>query len=314
MIRFGVILPTYVSSYDLVKGVALEAEKLGYDSAWLNDHFFPGWLSPGRHTSPTLECWTTISALAVETTRLRLGTLVICNNYRHPPVLAKMAATLDVVSKGRLEFGIGAGDLPIEYEAYGLPYPKDSVRIEQLREALRIIKMMWTQEKPSYTGKHYWIKDMPFNPKPVQKPYPRIWVGSISGKRKILSVIAEHADVFNVLAADPEGYKERMKTLDVFCRELGRNSKEIERSWFGEVNIFKTKAEAERYLARNKPKGVSVEEFTWGTIFGTSEQCIGKIKEYIQAGATYFIANLALYKKTKALKLFAEEVISAFKE
>jgi len=177
MIRFGILLPSDVSSYELVREVAPEAEELGYESAWLSDHFFPGWLSSELHTTPWLECWTTISALAVETTRLRLGTLVLCNNYRHPPIVAKMAATLDVVSRGRLEFGIGAGDLPVEYEAYGLHYPKDSTRIEQLGEALRITKIMWTMEKPSYTGKYYRIKEVPSNPKPVQKPYPRIWIG-----------------------------------------------------------------------------------------------------------------------------------------
>jgi len=314
MIQFGVILPTYVSSYELVRQVALEAEELGYDSVWLNDHFFPGWLSPELHTTPCLECWTTISALAVETTRLRLGTLVICNNFRHPPILAKMGATLDVVSRGRFEFGIGAGDLPIEYEAYGLTYPKDSVRIEQLREALRIIRMIWTQEKPSYTGKYYRIENAPFNPKPVQKPHPRIWVGSISGKMKILSVIAEHADVFNVLGADPGGYVERMRALDALCADFGRNPREIDRSWFGEVSIFRTKAKVERYLTENKPREVSVDEFTRGMIFGTPDQCIEKIREYVKAGATYLIANLALYEKPKTLKLFAEEVIPAFKE
>ncbi|MFQ6095412.1 MAG: LLM class flavin-dependent oxidoreductase [Candidatus Bathyarchaeia archaeon] len=314
MTRFGVILPTYVSSYELVREVALEAEELGYDSAWLNDHFFPGWLSPELRTTPCLECWTTISALAVETTKLRLGTLVLCNNYRHPPILAKMAATLDVVSGGRLEFGIGAGDLPVEYEAYGLPYPKDSVRIEQLREALEIMKMMWTKEKPSYTGRYYRIRDVPFNPKPIQKPHPRIWVGSITGKRRILSVIAEHADFFNVLAVDPEDYRERMKTLDTLCRKVGRSPEEVERSWFGAVNIFKTEAEADEFLAKNKPEEVSVEEFTRQRIFGTPEQCIEKINRYIKAGATYFIANLALYEKPKTLKLFAEEVIRVFKE
>lgn len=310
--KFGLILPTYINNYESVKEVALEAEKLGYDSAWLNDHFFPGWLDAKFFTTPCLECWTTLSALAIETTKLRLGTLVLCNNYRHPPIVVKMATTLDVVSRGRLEFGIGAGDLPVEYEAYGLSYPNDSLRIEQLREALHIIKLMWTQEMPSYIGKHYRIKKVPLNPKPVQKPHPRIWVGSITGRRKIMNVVAEFAEVFNVLGADPRDYRERMKTLDILCEKFNREPKEVERSWFGEVNVFGTEAEAEEYLTKNKPKEVSFEEFTKGMVFGTPEQCIDKIDEYAKAGATYMIANLALYEKPKALKLFAEEVMTAF--
>jgi len=130
----------------------------------------------------------------------------------------------------------------------------------------------------------------------------------------ILSVTAEYADVYNVLGADPEGYRERMKTLDALCREIGRDSKEIERSWFGNLNVFKTWAEADEYLAENKPEGVSVEDFVRNRIFGTAEQCIEKIKEYIKAGARYFIANAGPYEKPNGLKLFADEVIPAFKE
>lgn len=147
MVKFGIYIPQSNVDYQTVKMVALECERWGSDSAWICDHL----VSPfGPPNESYLECWTTLSALTAVTTKLRLGTLVLCNLFRHPSVLAKMAATLDVISNGRLEFGMGAGWLKPEFTAYGIHFPRASIRIAQLREALEVIRRMWTQKKATF--------------------------------------------------------------------------------------------------------------------------------------------------------------------
>src|SRR4051794_16089053 len=170
-----------VASYDDMRRVAGQAEALGFDSIWLCDHFLT--LAPDAYATdagiardgvrtgdertgsmPLLECWTTLSALARDTTRLRLGTSVLCNSYRLPSVLAKMGATLDVISGGRLELGLGAGWFEREYRAYGIPFPPIRERIEQLDEAVEIVRRMWTEARPTFAGKHYTIDDAVCDP------------------------------------------------------------------------------------------------------------------------------------------------------
>ena len=151
-IKFGVFLPFYafkgaaegsLSLFDQVRRVVLECEQRGYDSVWLDDHLM-------FQNRGILECWTTLSALATATSKIRLGTMVLSSGFRNPAVLAKMAATLDVISNGRLEFGVGAGVQQDEHEAYGIPFPKSRARVNRLQEAVEIVKKMWTQEKASY--------------------------------------------------------------------------------------------------------------------------------------------------------------------
>jgi F420-dependent oxidoreductase-like protein len=226
-VTFGIVLPQSVPSYITVRNVALECERLGYDSVWLNDHFYEGWLPSEEHRHPYLDCWTLLPALAVDTKTIRLGSLVTSNTFRHPSLLAKMAATLDIISGGRLEFGIGAGDLPIEHHTYGIPYPSDNERISRLHEALQVIIKMWIEEKPRFAGKFYEIREPPCFPKPIQKPHPPIWIGSITGRRRIIRLAAEFADNFNVLGGSPESYAEKMMMLDKYCEEIGRKPSDI---------------------------------------------------------------------------------------
>jgi len=194
LVKFGVYLPQVNVDFNTVKNVTQECERLGFDSVWLFDHL----MAFGSPEDNVLECWTTLSALSAATRRIRLGTLVLCNSFRHPSVLAKMAATLDYISDGRLDFGIGAGWFRPEYEAYGIPFPKASLRISQLAESLEIIKRMWTAEKATYQGKYYGVKDAVCNPKPVQKPHPPVWVGVMIGKRRMFDIIARYADGWTI--------------------------------------------------------------------------------------------------------------------
>jgi len=246
---FGVALPSAVAAYSDVRDVAVECERLGYDSVWLNDHMYEGWLPPEKHAHPYLDCWTLLPALAVSTKSIRLGTLVTSNTFRHPALLAKMSTTLDVISGGRLEMGIGAGDLPVEHETYGIEYPPDGERIARLREALQVIISMWTGKRPRFKGKFYEIKEPPCWPKPVQKPHPPILIGSISGKSLIVNLAAEFADNFNILGGTPESYREKMKIIDDYCREIGRDPTVVRRSWHGFVNIKDDKRSIKKTIA-----------------------------------------------------------------
>jgi alkanesulfonate monooxygenase SsuD/methylene tetrahydromethanopterin reductase-like flavin-dependent oxidoreductase (luciferase family) len=237
-LKLGLHLPQDGVDYEQIRKIALEAEYSGLESFWLLDHLHA---SP-RADSQFLECWTVLSALAVETKRIRLGALVLNVNNRNPALVAKMATTLDQISNGRLDFGIGAGgtnranqgrDLGFEYEfvAYGVPFPmKPGIRIEKLDEGLEIIKRMWTQDRASFTGKYYSIKDANCVPKPTQKPHMPIWVGGMSGS-KILGVIARHADGWNMMRVTTiEDYRSGLKKLREACIRVGRNPDQIKTS------------------------------------------------------------------------------------
>lgn len=218
--------------------MALEAENAGLESFWLLDHLH----SSPKADSQFLECWTVLSALAVETKRIRLGTLVLNINNRNPALLAKMATTLDQISSGRLEFGIGAGGmnrakegkkLGFEYEfvAYSIPFPRrPDVRIEKLDEGLEIIKRMWKQDKTTFVGKYYSVKDAICLPRPVQEPRIPIWVGGMAGP-KILGVIARHADGWNMMRVTTiDEYRLGLRKLRDACLRVGRDPAEIKTS------------------------------------------------------------------------------------
>ena len=213
--KFGVFLPFYAlrnqeekrpTSFDCIKEIVLECEKLGYDAVWLDDHLMFG-------MQPILEAWTTLSALSAVTSKIRLGTMVLSNAFRNPALLAKMAATFDVVSNGRLEFGIGAGVQEEEHIAYGMSFPKPNLRIDRMREAVEIIKSMWTQEKTTYKGKHYEVKEAFCEPKPLQKPHPPITIGG-SGEKYTLKVTARHADRFDWAYMPLQTYKHKLIVLE----------------------------------------------------------------------------------------------------
>ena len=168
MADFGLqIEPQFGFTYAEIRDLALECEELGFRSLWLSDHLFLNASSQDRNC---LDCWTVLAALAAHTTSLRLGPLVSCVSFRYPSLLAKMAATVDLISDGRLEFGIGAGWKEIEYRAYGIPFPSPGERVSSLAEAIQVVHAMWTQDRPSFNGRYYQINDAFCRPRPVQEP------------------------------------------------------------------------------------------------------------------------------------------------
>lgn len=307
--KFGVFLPFYAFQaktpheyYDHLKTIVLACERFGYDSVWLDDHLMYGkW--------PILETWTTLSALSALTTRIRLGTMVTCTTHRNPALLAKAAATFDVLSNGRLEFGIGAGVQKEEHVAYGFGFPPMSNRVERLGEALEVTTRLWTFEKASFQGKHYTLKNAVCEPKPLQKPHPPITVGG-SGE-KLLEVTAKFADRFDWgFLPSIDLYKRKLKALENQCKAVGRDFCEIERSCWpgGQVLIAQDQEELSEKISRLEPAGMSLEDFKKSVLAGTAEECRERLQVYVDLGVTYFMLFFADLPSVDGLRLFAEGV------
>lgn len=189
MVDFGIVVWKALDirgyNYDVIRKLAIEGEELGFKSFWLADHF-----QATSRRDPYYECYTALSAISSVTKRIRLGPLVSCVSYRLPSILAKMTSTLDVISDGRLELGMGAGWDVEEYAAYGIPFPRGSVRVQQVEEAIQIIKKMWTEPEASFEGRHFTVSKVVNEPKPIQKPHPPIWLGARGSK--MLRLVAKY--------------------------------------------------------------------------------------------------------------------------
>jgi F420-dependent oxidoreductase-like protein len=306
-LRFSVQTPVEGTSFAALARHWQRAEALGYDAAWLDDHFY-GVATP--RSVDSLECWTLMAALARETSRLRFGTLVLCNSYRHPPLLAKMAATLDQVSDGRLEFGLGAGWYEGEYVAYGYPFPAIGTRLAQLEEALQICVAMWTEERASFTGRHYRVEEAWCNPKPVQRPRPPIMIGG-GGERVLLRLVAQYADCWN-FGGSAADFRHKLAVLERHCAAVGRDPASIEKSWFGNILIEPDQTRLDARLAKRAARGHD-DGYGLNAIVGTPEQIVARLREYIALGVTHFIGMFGRVERLEATELFAREVIPALR-
>ncbi|MFT4037105.1 MAG: LLM class F420-dependent oxidoreductase [Thermomicrobiales bacterium] len=224
-LRWGIKTSPQHTTYEDIVRVWREADATPvFEHAWLFDHLNP---IQGDLDGPCLEGWTTLAALAAETERLRLGLMVAGNTYRHPAVHAHMAATVDVISGGRLDFGVGAGWNVYEHESMGIPLYPPGERIRRLGEACALTRMLWTQDLTTFDGRYYQLKDARLAPKPVQRPYPPIVIGG-SGEQLTLRVVAEHADIWNFSGTDVETFRHKHGVLREHCAAIGRDPAEIE--------------------------------------------------------------------------------------
>jgi F420-dependent oxidoreductase-like protein len=306
-VRFSVQTPIEGTTFAALARHWQRAEELGYDCAWLDDHFY-GVATPASDNS--LECWTLMAALARETSRLRFGALVTCNNYRQPSLLAKMASTIDHLSEGRLEFGLGAGWYEREYAAYGYDFPPIGTRLAQLGEALQICRAMWTEERATFAGRHYRVDDAWCNPKPVQRPYPPIMIGG-GGEKVLLRLVAQHADRWN-FGGTVEEFRHKLGVLERHCAAVGRDPSTIEKSWFGNMLIEPDAARLEARLAKRAARGHG-DAYGLNAMVGTPEQIEAKLREYIAVGVTHFIAMFGRVERLGATELFASEVMPRFR-
>jgi F420-dependent oxidoreductase-like protein len=223
--RFAIFSSMGNTTWNDVLTLWRHSEETGWDAACVTDHFMPN--TPDR-VGDMLEAWTTLTALAALTKRMRVGTIVSGNTYRHPAVLAKMAANIDIISGGRLICGIGAGWQENEHQAYGIPFYTMGERLKRLDEACQVLNLLWTQERTTFKGKYYQLDDAPLMPKPVQKPRPELMIGG-GGEKVTLKIVARWADHWNVWGG-PETLAKKGKILDGYCKEIGRDPKTILRS------------------------------------------------------------------------------------
>ncbi len=281
--------------------IAALAEELGFDSVWVYDHFHN---VPRPIHSTVFECWTVMAAISQRTSRIRLGQMVSCNAYRHPSVVAKITSTIDVISGGRLDLGIGAGWYEHEYKGYGLAFGSPKERLGMLREGVEIIRSMWTQADTSYQGTYYQLNGAQCDPKPLQSPTPPIWIGG-GGEQVTLRIVARHGDWSNFGGGAPiEAFVHKSALLAEHCKAVGRDFDEIGRSVSGDIFIRETEAEL-REAGTKSLTGQPVEEWAAGHFVGTPEQVSEKMQRYIDAGCRGFVPWCADYPDTETLHHYA---------
>src|SRR5439155_10121317 len=239
------IEPQFGFKFEDVVAIALDAERAGFTRLWVSDHLF---LDPNAANTDCLEAWTLLAALAVRTERIRIGPMVTSQSYRNPALLAKIAAGVDVMSRGRLEFGLGAGWKDVEYRAYGYEFPDGPTRVTQMIETLEICTRMWKDERATYQGKYYRIADALCSPKPMQKPLP-IWIGG--SKPRVMRAAARFAHAFNFnigTSAQTDTIKTAMREMDEICRALKRDPLTLLRSSFLMATVGSTAGRSEELL------------------------------------------------------------------
>ncbi|PKB63878.1 MAG: hypothetical protein BZY80_04985 [SAR202 cluster bacterium Io17-Chloro-G2] len=305
-IKFSVRIHQHGYSYQELREIWIAADRLGFHSATLYDLL----------NSPALECWTTLAALAAETGRIRLTPLVLANTYRPPPLLAKMAATLDVISQGRLELGIGTGGDEGDHRASGYTYPSIQTRVEMLEESVDIIKRLWQEPKVSHQGRHYSLNEAAVDPGPVQKPHPPILIGG-HGERYLMRAVARHADICNIgFEIGLEEFNAKLNSLEEHCQREGRDLAEIEVSHNTRVIIAENAAQLEDLVSG----GAAAANTTLSAyrkslsraIAGTPAQCRQQIQRLVDRGITYFFLLFPEPVSVDSLSLFAKEVMPHF--
>jgi F420-dependent oxidoreductase-like protein len=322
-LRFGLFVPQGwildlvdiedpIEQFEAMSQVAKTAERLGFDSVWLFDHFHT-YHRPVLET--TFECWTSTAALARDTSRIRVGQMVTCNGYRNPALLAKMASTVDVLSHGRLDFGIGAGWYQHEFDAYGYTFPPVAERLRMLEESLQVIRAMWTEPYASFAGEHYRIAGAINEPKGVQQPHPPIWVGG-SGERVTLRLAAQYGDATNFGGHldDLDWYRHKFGVIRGHCNAIGRDADELIRSSDVETTLVRPGDDPE-LLTRRYRRDQTLAEYRSHAIVGGPQEIIDAYGRLIDAGVNYIIvSDLPGLARLEVLEALAADVLPAFRD
>ncbi len=320
-IRFGVMLPMWdyhvydEVSFDQIVAITREAERLGYDYVTVDDHLQRG--GAGR----VFESLTTLSALAGQTTRIRFLTTVLCSMYRPPSLVAKMAATIDTISGGRLELGIGAGWKEEEARAYGVSWDGPKGRLDRLEEACQVILALWSQDQASFAGKYFHLENAICNPRPVQRPHPPLWIGG-GGEKRTLRIAARFADGVNFAGpgigsgapTDPfEHFIHKREVLYAHCRDVGRDPARIALSSGVNAMLWgRSRQEVEaRFMREATERSLSEPErqrvfASLQSAIATPRQALASVERFLAEGATYVtVARPTM----EGLRVFAEEVM-----
>lgn len=318
--RFGVSIPNGwtlelsrvagdAAKWAAVRDYAVEADALGFHSAWIVDHFHT---FPTKAAEATFEAFTTLSALAIATSRIRLGTLVACAGYRNAAHLAKIAATLDVLSGGRLNLGLGAGWYQEEYGAYGYDFPRIGERLARLRETCEVLDALFTQERTTYEGRHVRVRDAICEPKPLQRPRPPLLIGG-GGERVLLRLVARHADAWNCNVGFDE-YRRKLDVLRAHCAAVGREPGEIELTVTVPMAVVDHPDEIDAVLAERLPPSIPVATLRrryerMGALYGRPEEVARGLRPWIDLGIGTIICHLPDPLSRAQLRRVAREVI-----
>ena len=317
--KFGVFVPQGwrmdlveiedpVEQYEAMTRVGQVAEESGgYDSIWLYDHFHT---VPEPTMNTVFECWTATAGLSRDTSSIKIGQMVTCNGYRNPALLAKIASTVDVMSNGRLLFGLGAGWYEHEWRAYGYGFPELRDRMRAFREACEIIHRMWTEDEVVFDGEYYKV-DKPINePKGVRDPHPSFWIGG-SGEKVTLKLVAKYGDACNV-GGGVERLKHKFGVLKGHCDDIGRDYEEITRST--SINVYLLEEGEDPEAVTKEARGSkSYEEYSREFMVGTAEQLSERLQPLVDAGVNYFIVYMPRVAYDPApIEKFAKEVIPNF--
>ncbi|MGI9602196.1 MAG: LLM class F420-dependent oxidoreductase [Acidimicrobiales bacterium] len=288
--------------------VAQRAEELGFDSLWVYDHFHN---VPVPAHEAMFECWTTMAAISQRTERIKLGQMVGCAPYRTPGLLAKITSNIDVMSGGRLIWGIGAGWYEHEFKGYGYPFEVPADRIRVLRETVEIVTALWREADVSYQGRHFQLDGAQCDPKPLQQPHPPVLIGG-GGEQLTLRVVARHADLSN-FSGPPDEFEHKCTVLRGHCDAVGRDYDEIQKTTGGEIFIRETEAEVVAAGSRSfwgQPAG----DWRDANFVGTPEQVTEQIQAYIDLGCTGFTPWCSDYPETETMTLLAEQVVPALRD
>jgi len=308
--KFGLHIGQQNLSVDELRRLWRWADTAGFDWVDVWDHFYEA--PPFDGNGSCFEATTCMAAIACETKNVRIGVLVLGMNYRHPAILANALCTIDQLSGGRLEIGLGAGWHEPEYRAYGIPFLPIKDRMDILEEGVQVVRMLTTQDRSTFHGKHFQLENAACNPKPIQ-PRPRIWVGG-NGEKRTLRIAARHADGWNTPYTSPEEFKRLQGVLDQWCEREGRDPATIERT----VNLSFHMAAT----AKDLPAAEQQFKETWGpaadafrsrgVVLGLPSDAVDLVGRYADAGAAR--VNIAIRPPAdwEALEAWAGEVIPAF--
>jgi F420-dependent oxidoreductase-like protein len=313
-LQFGVLVPQGwtmdlahikdpVEAYETMTRVVQTAEEVGFTSAWLVDHFHT---IPRPSQEVTFECWTTTAGLARDTRTIRIGQMVTCNSYRHPALLAKMASTVDVLSHGRLNFGIGAGWYEHEYHAYGYAYPDVPQRLQRLREAVQVIRKMWSDEEALLEGKYYQLRGAINQPKGVQLPHIPLLIGG-DGEQVTLKLVAQYADACNV-GDDPATVKQKLAVLKEHCERVGRDYERIHRTSSTICLLADSDKEAMALLPADRKARLGNAVQT--ALIGSPETLRERLVAYEAAGVQELVLRFVDGTNLEAIRRFAREFIT----
>ena len=310
MTQFGLqIEPQMGFIYEEVAGLAAACRENGYSSLWASDHFMQDADAVDRNC---IDCWTLLAALGAEIKDIRIGSLVTCMSYRHPAVLAKIAASVDMVSGGRLEFGVGAGWKDIEYRAYGIPFPSPGERVDRFIEGMEVITRLWTEPRATFRGRYYSVHDAVSAPKPKQRPHPPILIGG--SKPRMLRAMARYADAVNMGGAPtPESYAHTLRKLEAICDEEGSSFERIRKTHFQTFVIAETDAEVEVVLARvAAQEGLTADQYRQRrarAFVGPAHALADLLRQYVDLGVTQFMTLFPFGEELRSMRLMANYMI-----